>query len=182
VHRPDPGVRLRDIAASLGITERRAHGIVTDLTEAGYLIKAKEGRRNRYEIQAYLPIPEPTARERAIGEVLELLGGRPEPTNGVRDSVSRPRRGSADCGSFRPHFAESLLTDQVGGVEADAIDPALESGGDVGGDLLGEPTAASAPSMTSSISPGISSQRPDFEKSVELGLERFPTLGLEHRR
>jgi len=75
----DPGVRLRDIAASLGITERRAHGIVTDLTEAGYLIKAKEGRRNRYEIQAYLPIPEPTARERAIGEVLELLGGRPEP-------------------------------------------------------------------------------------------------------
>ena len=75
----DPDVRLRDIAASLGITERRAHGIVTDLTDAGYLIKAKEGRRNRYEIQAHLPIPEATARERAIGEVLELLGGRPDP-------------------------------------------------------------------------------------------------------
>jgi DNA-binding IclR family transcriptional regulator len=72
-HNPD--VRIRDIAASLGITERRAHGIVTDLTDAGYLIKTKEGRRNRYEIQAHLPIPEPTARERAIGEVLELLGG-----------------------------------------------------------------------------------------------------------
>jgi hypothetical protein len=71
----DPDVRIRDIAASLGITERRAHGIVTDLTEAGYLIKTKEGRRNRYEVQAHLPIPEPTARERAIGEVLELLGG-----------------------------------------------------------------------------------------------------------
>jgi DNA-binding IclR family transcriptional regulator len=75
----DPDVRLRDIAASLGITERRAHGIVTDLTDAGYLIKAKEGRRNRYEIQAHLPIPEATARERAIGEVLEVLGGRPDP-------------------------------------------------------------------------------------------------------
>jgi hypothetical protein len=75
----DPDVRMRDIAASLGITERRAHGIVADLTEAGYLIKSKEGRRNRYEVQAHLPIPEPTARERAIGDVLELLGGRLDP-------------------------------------------------------------------------------------------------------
>ena len=76
-HSPD--ARLRDIAASLDITERRAHGIVADLTDAGYLIKTKEGRRNRYEIQSHLPIPEPTGRERAIGEVLELLGGRPDP-------------------------------------------------------------------------------------------------------
>jgi hypothetical protein len=75
----NPDVRIRDIAATLGITERRAHGIVTDLTDAGYLIKTKEGRRNRYEVQTHLPIPEPTARERAIGEVLELLGGRLDP-------------------------------------------------------------------------------------------------------
>lgn len=76
-HNPD--VRIRDIATTLAITERRAHGIVTDLTDAGYLIKTKEGRRNRYEIQSHLPIPEAAARERAIGEVLDLLGGRPEP-------------------------------------------------------------------------------------------------------
>jgi hypothetical protein len=75
----DPDVRMRDIAASLDITERRAHGIVTDLTAAGYLIKTKEGRRNRYEIQSHLPVPEPTARERAIGEVLDLLAGRVAP-------------------------------------------------------------------------------------------------------
>ena len=82
----NPDIRIRDIAANLGITERRAHGIVTDLTEAGYLIKNKEGRRNRYEIQAHLPLPEPTGRERAIGEVLDLLGGRPDPDvgNGAR--------------------------------------------------------------------------------------------------
>jgi hypothetical protein len=55
----DPGARLRDIAASLGITERSAHGIVTDLAEAGYLIRQKDGRRNRYRIQAHLPVPEP---------------------------------------------------------------------------------------------------------------------------
>ncbi len=71
----DPGVRLRDIAASLGITERSAHSIVTDLAEAGYLVKQKDGRRNRYQIQAHLPLPEPTSRERTVGEVLTLLAG-----------------------------------------------------------------------------------------------------------
>jgi len=71
----DPGVRLRDIAASLGITERGAFGIITDLVEAGYVVKEKDGRRNRYRIQAHLPLPEPTARERTVGEVLALLAG-----------------------------------------------------------------------------------------------------------
>jgi predicted ArsR family transcriptional regulator len=71
----DPGVRLRDIAASLGITERTAYGIVTDLAEAGYIAKQKNGRRNRYQIQAHLPLPEPTRRERTVGDVLALLAG-----------------------------------------------------------------------------------------------------------
>jgi Winged helix DNA-binding domain len=71
----DPGTRLRDIAASVDITERSAHGIVTDLTAAGYVIKQKDGRRNRYQIQAHLPLPEPATQEPAIGEVLALLAG-----------------------------------------------------------------------------------------------------------
>jgi DNA-binding transcriptional ArsR family regulator len=71
----DPGVRLRDIAASAGITERSAYGIVTDLAEAGYVVKQKDGRRNRYQIQDHLPVPEPASRELAIGEVLALLAG-----------------------------------------------------------------------------------------------------------
>ena len=71
----DPGVRLRDIAVSLDITERRAYGIVTDLARAGYVIKQKDGRRNRYQIQAHLPLPEPTRHERTVGEVLALLAG-----------------------------------------------------------------------------------------------------------
>ena len=69
----DPGVRLRDIAASVGITERSAYGIVTDLTAAGYAVKRKDGRRNRYQIQAHLRLPEPTGQPLAIGEVLALL-------------------------------------------------------------------------------------------------------------
>jgi predicted transcriptional regulator len=71
----DPGVRLRDIAASLGITERSAHGIITDLTKAGYVVKQRDGRRNRYQIEANLPLREPASREPAIGEVLAVLLG-----------------------------------------------------------------------------------------------------------
>ena len=69
----EPGVRLRDIATVLSITERTAYGIVTDLTAAGYVVKDKNGRRNRYQIQVHLPLREAVSRERAIGEVLELL-------------------------------------------------------------------------------------------------------------
>jgi DNA-binding IclR family transcriptional regulator len=71
----DPAARLRDVAASLGITERSAHGIVTDLAEAGYVVKQKDGRRNRYQIQAHLPLPGSGTREPAIGEVLALFAG-----------------------------------------------------------------------------------------------------------
>jgi hypothetical protein len=73
----DPGARLRDIAASLGITERRAHGIITDLAEAGYVITQKDGRRNRYQIQAHLPVPRAGHQEPAVGEVVALR--RPAP-------------------------------------------------------------------------------------------------------
>jgi len=72
----DPGARLRDIAAGLGITERRAHGIIRDLAEAGYLVMQKDGRRNRYQIQAHLPVPEPGTREPAVGEVVALFAAR----------------------------------------------------------------------------------------------------------
>jgi len=72
----DPDARLRDLAAALGITERTAFGIVTDLVQAGYLIKQRGGRRNRYHIQEHLPLPDPIGRERTIGEVLELLAAR----------------------------------------------------------------------------------------------------------
>ncbi|SRR6266568_8188155 len=71
----DPGVRLRDIATTVGITERSAYGIVTDLTDAGYVVKEKDtdGRRNRYQIQTHLSLPEAIGQERTIGEVLDVL-------------------------------------------------------------------------------------------------------------
>ena len=84
----DPGVRLREIAATLDITERTAFGVVADLTEAGYVIKERDGRRNRYEIQHHLPLPDPASEERTVGELLELLGG-----HDVR-RTARPKRTS----------------------------------------------------------------------------------------
>jgi predicted ArsR family transcriptional regulator len=71
----DPGVRLRDIAADLDITERSAHAIVADLTTAGYVVKHKDGRRNRYQIQEHLPLPEPASHGPAIGDLLAVLVG-----------------------------------------------------------------------------------------------------------
>ena len=75
----EPGIRLRDIAAALDITERTAYSIVTDLTAAGYLVKQKDGRRSHYQIQAHLPLPEPASQEPAIGDVLAVLVGEVHP-------------------------------------------------------------------------------------------------------
>ena len=69
----DPRVRLREIAEALDITERSAYALVGDLVAAGYVVKQRDGRRNRYVIQRHLPLPDPSTPERTIGELLELL-------------------------------------------------------------------------------------------------------------
>ena len=81
----DPGQRLRDIAAGWGITERTAHGIVTDLASAGYVVKRRGGRRNRYESRVDLPLAEPGTRQLPVGEVLALLAGTGEGHGGPRE-------------------------------------------------------------------------------------------------
>ena len=91
----DPGVRLRDIAAGLDITERSAHAIVTDLTTAGYVVKHKDGRRNRYQIQEHLPLPEPATQGPAIGDLLAVLVGEHEVERNDGDANDhRPAGGS----------------------------------------------------------------------------------------
>jgi DNA-binding IclR family transcriptional regulator len=68
----DTDLRLRDLAAQLGITERRAFDLVNDLTEAGYVVKEKEGRRNRYCVQEHLTLPE-VPSDRTLGDILAAL-------------------------------------------------------------------------------------------------------------
>ena len=71
----DPNLRLRDIADAVGITERSAFAIVSDLAEAGYVVKERDGRRNRYSIQHHMPLPDATSRDRTLGELLDVLVG-----------------------------------------------------------------------------------------------------------
>jgi len=69
----DPGARLREIASALNITERAAFGVVTDLVEAGYVLKDRHGRRNHYRVQVDRPLPEALLRQRTVGHLLALL-------------------------------------------------------------------------------------------------------------
>ena len=67
--------RLRDVAATVGITERAAQRIVNDLAAAGYLERERVGRRNRYVINTERPMRHPEQYEHEIGELLDLLRG-----------------------------------------------------------------------------------------------------------
>jgi DNA-binding transcriptional ArsR family regulator len=98
----DPGVRLRDIATTLDITERTAFGIVTDLTEAGYVLKAKEGRRNRYRIQDHLPLRIAVGREPTIGEVLGVLIDTTAAASAQPSNRNPASRGRAQSRTRRP--------------------------------------------------------------------------------
>jgi DNA-binding IclR family transcriptional regulator len=69
----DPTIRLRDIAISVGITERTAAHIVNDLEQAGYLTKTRDGRRNRYEIHGELPLRHSHHQHRTVRELIGFL-------------------------------------------------------------------------------------------------------------
>jgi DNA-binding MarR family transcriptional regulator len=69
----DPGIRLRDIAAAVGITERAAHKILSDLVDEGYVTRERNGRRNHYEVKPDLPLRHPLVQEREVGDLLAVL-------------------------------------------------------------------------------------------------------------
>lgn len=71
----DPGIRLRDIAAAVGITERATHRILSELVAEGYVLRERQGRRNRYEVVAERRMRHPLVQEREIGDLLEILVG-----------------------------------------------------------------------------------------------------------
>ena len=74
----DPGIRLRDIAEAVGVTERSAHRIVTQLVEDGYVVRERIGRRNVYKVKADLPLRHALTQEteqRRIGDLLGVLLG-----------------------------------------------------------------------------------------------------------
>lgn len=86
----DPTARLRDIAASVDITERTAAQIVIDLEQAGYLTKTRNGRRNHYEVHDELPLRHPRHRHHTVGDLIRFLEGPAAKRPGR--SSKRPRR------------------------------------------------------------------------------------------
>jgi hypothetical protein len=69
----EPGVRLREVAERVGITERAVQRIVADLEESGYLSRVREGRRNRYEVYADRPLRHPSMARHEVSVLLDLL-------------------------------------------------------------------------------------------------------------
>jgi predicted transcriptional regulator len=78
----DPDARLRDIAETVGITERTAAQIVSDLEQAGYLSKTREGRRNRYAVHEELPLRHPQHRHHTVGDLIRFLEAPTAGTDG----------------------------------------------------------------------------------------------------
>lgn len=68
-----PDIRMREIAQTVGITERAVQRIVEDLTSSRYIAVTKSGRRNQYEIQPDSPLPHPLAHHRNIGELIRFV-------------------------------------------------------------------------------------------------------------
>ena len=68
----DPDLRLKDVAARIGVTERAVQGIVKDLEDEGLLRRQKDGRRNHYELSLDQPLRHPVEAHRSVRELVEL--------------------------------------------------------------------------------------------------------------
>jgi predicted DNA-binding transcriptional regulator len=82
----DPDIRVRELAEQVAITERAAHRIVGDLVDAGYLSRARVGRRNHYQVHPERPLRHPIEQAHQVGELLEVLGSPPAPSRPGRPS------------------------------------------------------------------------------------------------
>ena len=86
----EPEIRLREVAALVGITERATQRIVADLIEAGYLAAEKIGRRNRYSIHADQRLRHPVEHENRVSALLAMM--RPDGSGPFAPRPRLPRR------------------------------------------------------------------------------------------
>jgi hypothetical protein len=69
-----PRITAREIAMTIGITEKATRNIINDLVADGYVTKKREGRRTKYKIDPDLPLRDETQQDKAIGDLLGILG------------------------------------------------------------------------------------------------------------
>ena len=85
----DSGIRLRDIGDRVGVTERAAHRIITELLAAGYITRTRNGRRNQYTVNTELALPDPLSRGRSVGDLLDVLTGSRPNSRSTRRATAR---------------------------------------------------------------------------------------------
>ena len=69
-----PRITAREISSTINITEKATRNIINDLEGDGYITKKREGRRLRYTVYTDLPLRHEMQQDRAIGDLLEVLG------------------------------------------------------------------------------------------------------------
>jgi predicted transcriptional regulator len=94
----DPGVLLREISERVQITERAAHRIVTELADAGYITRERNGRRNHYTIESGHEHADRQGRIERVGDLLAILAG----PSAAPKAVSKARRARAHAGEEAP--------------------------------------------------------------------------------
>lgn len=92
----DPGVRLRDVAATCRLTERAVQAIVADLEAAGYLTRSREGRRNRYRITPHTLLRHPAEAGQTVAALLALLEHEPGLDVAPETSLGTAREAAAE--------------------------------------------------------------------------------------
>lgn len=69
----NPNVRVRDIAAAVGITERATQAILRDLDRGGYVERSRIGRRNSYKVRRRAVLPHRLLERATVGDLVDAL-------------------------------------------------------------------------------------------------------------
>jgi DNA-binding transcriptional ArsR family regulator len=81
-------ITARDISSAIGITEKATRNIIKDLEDDGYITKKREGRRIRYRIKPDMPLRDETQQDKAIGDLLGLLGWKRRTKKPKKETIS----------------------------------------------------------------------------------------------
>jgi DNA-binding Lrp family transcriptional regulator len=84
-----PRITAREISGAIGITEKATRNIINDLEADEYVTKKKEGRRLRYRIDPDMPLRHDLQQDKAIGDLLEVLGWKPRKRKRKENDVTR---------------------------------------------------------------------------------------------
>lgn len=102
----DPTLRLRDLAALIGVTERSLRYILNDLQDAGYLTRTKIGRRNHHTVTTTAPLRHQALTHHTIGELIAAMAHQhdrhPPPAGDTPSALQIAERASPEIVETSP--------------------------------------------------------------------------------